>query len=242
MSHCKLPASEHAVAHKLIYLARRNPDIAASEFGEAWRSHSQLASTLGTNFSRHFTRVRQCIKAYEAKVPDAFSNTFDGAAILTMKSWDDLRAARSHPDALTTMRNDESRVFAGPVADWTMAVEEVFVAGEPQGSAALLWFARCRPDVGRERDVTAVWQAAGTDLATGWRAAGASGIALNRVVESPRATGRVLGHRGILVRRRRRGACRRLAGMPRRVAHRRHGCVGLGVHARQINFEKRPSA
>jgi len=185
MSHRKLPASEHAVAHKLIYLARRNPDIAASEFGEAWRSHSRLASTLGTNFSRHFTRVRQCIKAYETKAPDAFSNTFDGAAILTMKSWDDLRAARQHPDALTTMRNDESRVFAGPVADWTTAVEEIFVAGEPQGSAALLWFARCRPDAGGERDVAAAWQAVGTDVATEWRAAGASGIALNRVVESP---------------------------------------------------------
>ena len=116
-------------------------------------------------------------------MPDAFSNAFDGAAILTIKLG---RSARAQPiRCADDVRNDESRVFAGPVADWTMAVEEVFVAGEPQGNAALLWFARCRPDAGREQDVTVAWQAAGTDLATEWRAAGASGIALNRVVESP---------------------------------------------------------
>lgn len=172
------------MTHKLIYLARRNPRIAASQFGEAWRSHSRLASTLGTNFARHFTRVRQCIKACEAEVPDAFANEFDGAAILTMKSWDDLRAARSHPDALTTMRKDEDRVFAGPVADWTTAVEEIFVAGEPQGSAALLWFARRRPDANRE-DLTSAWRADGPAVASASRASGAIGVALNRIVESP---------------------------------------------------------
>src|SRR5450755_1829957 len=78
------------MAFKITYLARRNPKIAAEDFSEAWRSHSRLAGTLVNTLGKHFLRVRQCIKVYDAKVPPEYVNPHDGTALLTMKSWDDL--------------------------------------------------------------------------------------------------------------------------------------------------------
>jgi hypothetical protein len=172
------------MTHKLIYLARRNPAIPEKDFGETWKSHSLLASTLGSNFSRHFTRVRQCIKVYEANVPAEFTNDHDGAALLTMKSWEDLRAARSHPDAVSTMRNDELRVFAEFAGNFTMAAQEIAHQGKGEGAAALLHFLRRTPSI-EAADFEARWQrqsAVAYDLDKGHAACG---LVLSRTIETP---------------------------------------------------------
>src|SRR6202022_577186 len=101
-----------AMTFKLIYLARRNPALTPHEFPEAWRSHSRLASTYATTLGTHYSRVIQCLKAHEAKVPDAFVNDIDGVAMLTMKSWQDMEAPRGDPHAHRVLRDDEPRVFA----------------------------------------------------------------------------------------------------------------------------------
>jgi hypothetical protein len=170
--------------HKLIYLARRNPAIAPEDFGEAWRSHSRLASTLGPQFGKHFTRVRQCIKVYDADVPPEYINEHDGTALLTMKSWDDLRAARGHPDALATMRNDELRVFAEYAANFTMAAQEVSAEGSGDGTAALISFVRRKPDVTQDM-FDAAWQARAATLVDSDPACDVRSAVLNRVIESP---------------------------------------------------------
>jgi len=172
------------MTHKLIYLARRNPNIMPEDFGEVWRSHSRLASTLGANFGRNFTRVRQCIKVYEAKVPPEYVNEHDGAALLTMVSWEALRSARSHPDALTTMRNDELRVFAEHAANFTMATEEILHIGGSEGTAALLSFVRRRAGV-TQAEFDAAWPAHAEEVFALDAARGASTRALNKVVEAP---------------------------------------------------------
>jgi hypothetical protein len=136
------------MAFKLIYLAKRNPKIEPQDFPEAWRSHSRLASTLVNTMGKHFLRVRQCIKAYEARVPPAYVNEHDGAAILTLRSWDSLIRARHHPDAISIMHDDEPRVFAGYVKPWTMAAEEERLIEKREGSFALLHFFARRPNVG----------------------------------------------------------------------------------------------
>jgi hypothetical protein len=172
------------MTHKLIYLARRNPAVAEKDFGETWKSHSLLASTLGSKFSQHFSRVRQCIKAYDAKVPPEFVNEHDGVALLTMKSWEDLKAARSHPDALSTMRNDELRVFAEHAANFTMATEEIAHEGAGEGQAALVHLGRRQAGIGIG-ECEAAWrhQMRGT-LALD-RAFGALGLVLSRTIETP---------------------------------------------------------
>jgi hypothetical protein len=171
------------MTHKLIYLARRNPEVKAEDFGAVWRSHSELASTLGNDFSRHFTRVRQCIKAYEAETPAAYRNDYDGVAILTMKSWDALKAAASHPRAVTTMRNDELRVFAEHAANFTMAVEETFSRGTDAEGAALILLTKSAANASSAFD--AVWQGYGERLAAVVDAYAAKAVRLNRVVQAP---------------------------------------------------------
>lgn len=136
------------MAFKLIYLAKRNPEIQPADFPEAWRSHSRLASTLVHTMGKHFLRVRQCIKVYDADLPTAYQNAHDGSAVLTLRSWDSLVRARYHPDALRTMHDDEPRVFAGHVSPWTMAAEEERLIDRGEGSAALLHFLPRRKEVG----------------------------------------------------------------------------------------------
>jgi len=175
---------EIIMTHKLIYLAKRNPAIAEKDFGATWKSHSLLASTLGTNFSRHFTRVRQCIKIYDAKVPPEFVNEHDGVALLTMKSWEDLRAARSHPDAVSTMRNDELRVFAEYARNFTMATQEAVHEGTGEGVAALIHFLRRKSSIG-PAEFEARWQPQMAATFALDKAHAAGGLVLSRTIETP---------------------------------------------------------
>jgi hypothetical protein len=168
---------------KLIYLARRNPTLAAADFPEAWRSHSRLASTLGANFGQHFPRVRQCVKVWDEDLPQPYANDYDGSALLTMKSHDDLKAAQSHPDALSTMRDDELRVFAEHAANFTLAAEETGGFGDPDGQAVLLRFV-ARADAVSPAAFQHAWAELSDRMARA-AVAGARGLILNRVVESP---------------------------------------------------------
>jgi hypothetical protein len=136
--------------YKLIYLARRNPAIAATDFPKAWRDHSLLASTFVTTLGSHFRGVRQCVKVLDADAPSSFNNNHDGSALLSMKSWDDLMAARYHPHALDELKRDEERVFADYVDKWTMALEEHPVVTGGDGTGVILSFMVRRPDVDAE--------------------------------------------------------------------------------------------
>ena len=133
--------------YKLVYLARRNPALAAADFPAAWRAHSQLASSFGTSLGKHFVSSHQCVKDEAEGIDPSFANTFDGSTILGMKSWPDLLAARYHPHALDELQKDEARVFAGPVDDWTMAVEEHELREGPTGGHVLLSFLTRSPRI-----------------------------------------------------------------------------------------------
>lgn len=137
------------MGHKLIYLARRNPAVSAAAFPKAWREHSELATRFANTLGSHFRRVQQCVKIPDADVPNSLHNAHDGVAILTMKSFDDMQAARSHPRSLDEMAKDEARVFAGAVADWTMPTQEEHLFGDDtgDGQAVLLSFLACRQQI-----------------------------------------------------------------------------------------------
>jgi EthD domain len=171
---------------KLIYLARRNPKIAQEDFSEAWISHSRLASTLINTIGTHFARVRQCIKVYDAKAPLEYGNHHDGAGVMTMKSWDDLMAARYHTDTVTTMRDDEARVFADYAENYTMAAEETSYLDKREGFAALLHFIGRRDDVDPQTFQN-YWTGEHIERILGLDIVKRSGcvFALNRVINTP---------------------------------------------------------
>lgn len=167
--------------YKLIYLARRNPAIAQDDFPEAWRDHSRLATKFAATLGSHFRSVRQCVKIWDADMPESFRNDHDGAALLAMKSREDMEAARFHPRSLDEMKKDEERTFAGYVANWTMPAQEERIVDSGDGEVALLSF------LARKRDVDEA------DFATRLRAA-SEGLAeragerlmrltVNRVIE-----------------------------------------------------------
>ena len=133
--------------YKLIYLAKRNPAIAKEDFPEAWRSHSQLASKFVSSLGSHFRSVRQCIKIWEEKLPESFQNEHDGSAILEMKSYEDMQAARSHPRSQDEMKTDEVRVFADYVEKWTMPCEGHILLDRGAGEFVLLSFLMKRSDL-----------------------------------------------------------------------------------------------
>jgi len=163
--------------YKLIYLAKRNPTLTAEEFPQAWREHSQLASSYGTSLGKHFLSSHQNVKDRAEDLDPSFANDYDGSTILGMKSWEDLLAARYHPHSLDELQEDEKRVFAGWVDDWTMAVEEnVLVDGKPTGNVILSFLTPCDPADFAEKSL----QAAQSLVAL---LPGASRIVWNRVVD-----------------------------------------------------------
>jgi hypothetical protein len=134
------------VGYKLIYLAKRNPTIAAADFGAAWTSHADFANQYADTFSTHFKSARQCVKIHDADVPASFRNDHDGTALLAMKNWESLGAARTHPIVADELKRDEERVFADYVDNWTMPTEEYNVVKRGGGRAFLLSFLTRRPD------------------------------------------------------------------------------------------------
>jgi hypothetical protein len=133
------------VPFKLIYLARRNPSLTPAEFPEAWKSHSRLASQYATTLGTHYNRVIQCLKAFQAEVPNPFVNNIDGVAMLTMKSWQDLEATRGNAHVNSVLRDDEPRVFADYVDKSMLAVDETVRMDRGVGKCALLSFLPVNP-------------------------------------------------------------------------------------------------
>ncbi|MEG2048762.1 MAG: hypothetical protein RR100_18070, partial [Comamonas sp.] len=61
---------------KMIYLARRNPALAAADFPQAWREHSALGRQC-KNVGQRVKAVAQCSRQLQADAP-ALSTDYDG--------------------------------------------------------------------------------------------------------------------------------------------------------------------
>ena len=170
--------------YKLVYLAKRNQALKAEDFPAAWRAHSQLASSFATSLGKHFVSSHQCVTDLSARIDPSFANAFDGSTLLGMKSWADLLAARYHPHALDELQKDEARVFAGPVDDWTMAVEEHELRVGATGGHVLLSF--LTPAPGADARLFLERSHAEAEGLPGLMS-GASRIVWNRVVDPARS-------------------------------------------------------
>ena len=122
---------QHNPVWKMIYLARRNPKLAAQEFAQAWREHSALGRQC-RNVGQRLHAVAQCSRVLHAKAP-LLSESHDGVNLMVLADqasgtliWDD-------PETLRIMRPDEPRVFADYVRNCALVCQEHVLHTERTG-------------------------------------------------------------------------------------------------------------
>ncbi len=180
---------------KLIYLARRNPALAAEHFAQAWREHSALGRQC-RNVQDKVLRVQQCTRLRsdgQALAEDGglhgASTGYDGVNLLQLRDLGVASDLWTDPDTLAIMRPDELRVFSTYVRDFTLVCRERVLRGAPPGSmplpVALFGFLRRKPGVS-----SSTFNAAWADgERAGWLAAPAlqqaQRVVHNSVVQTP---------------------------------------------------------
>lgn len=173
---------------KMIYLARRNPVLAAADFPQAWREHSALGRQC-QNVAQRVQSVAQCSRVLGAQ-PSVFAQTYDGVNLMVLADRVSGIALWSDPDTLSVMRPDEPRVFADYVRNFSMLCREQVLFSElpeparPQtGDSLLIGFLQCQP----------AWQGTAVspqELPAAWLAGGlahARRVVCNVVDEEPPA-------------------------------------------------------
>lgn len=130
---------------KMIYLARRNPALAASDFAQAWREHSALGRQC-RNVQDKVLGVTQCTRLL-TRAPAGASTEYDGVNLLRLRDRQAADDIWSDPETLAIMRPDEPRVFDRYVRDFTLVAREEVLREGPAGEAVLLGFLRRLPRV-----------------------------------------------------------------------------------------------
>jgi hypothetical protein len=125
---------------KMIYLARRNPALAAEDFPQAWREHSALGRQC-RNVQDKVRAVRQCSRVLgRPGVPAGAYVDYDGVNLLWLRDRQAADDIWNDEETLRIMRPDEPRVFATYVRDFTMvAQEQVLRDGEETGTCLALF-------------------------------------------------------------------------------------------------------
>lgn len=164
---------------KMIYLARRNPALAAEDFAEAWRGHSALGRQC-RNVQDKVLAVTQCARLLPG-APSGCRSDFDGVNLLQLRDRQAADDIWSDAETLAIMRPDEPRVFDRYVREFTLVASEQVLRQGPRGDAVLVGFLRRQAAVA-EADFWQVLERA----ASPWLAA--SQVVLN-TVEAERPPG-----------------------------------------------------
>lgn len=169
---------------KMIYLARRNPALAAEEFPQAWREHSALGRQC-RNVGERVRSVAQCSRVLDAGILPGAAQDYDGVNLLVLRDRESANAIWTDPETLAIMRPDEPRVFSTYVREFTLVCREEVVRDQPRGAICLHGFLARRSDLGADAFRLA-WIAAypGENLASG-PFARAGRIVHNEVAASP---------------------------------------------------------
>lgn len=140
------PMPEHTDSWKMIYLARRNPRLAAEDFAQAWREHSALGRQC-RNVQDRVRSVTQCVRLLDAHWPSDADARYDGVNLLRLRDRESADAIWSDPETLAIMRPDEPRVFDRYVRDCALVAREQTVHAGAAGDAVLVAFLKRRPAV-----------------------------------------------------------------------------------------------
>ena len=136
---------------KMIYLARRNPALAAEDVAQAWREHSALGRQC-RNVQDKVLGVKQCTRLREIGEDGGLqgaSTNFDGVNLLQLRDLDVASDLWNDPETLAIMRPDEPRVFSTYVRDFTLVCREHVVRDAPAGPVALFGFLRRRSSMSK---------------------------------------------------------------------------------------------
>ena len=184
-------ASETQARWKMIYLARRNPALAAENFAQAWREHSALGRQC-RNVQDKVLGVTQCTRLRSDREHTAedgglrgASTGYDGVNLLQLRGLDVASDLWNDPDTLAIMRPDEPRVFSTYVREFTLVCRERVLREAPAGAVALFGFVRRRAGVSTNQ-FDAAWADGPPEP---WLAApalhGALRVVHNSVVQTP---------------------------------------------------------
>ena len=189
--------SETPARWKMIYLARRNPTLAAEDFAQAWREHASLGCQC-RNVQDKVLGVKQCTRLRsdgEHSAEDGglrgTSTGYDGVNLLQLRDLGVASDLWNDPDTLAIMRPDEPRVFSTYVRDFTLVCRERVLRAAPAEPVALpvalFGFLRRHPHVSKT-DFDAAWA---NGPPTDWLAAPAlqraQRVVHNSVVQTPPA-------------------------------------------------------
>lgn len=183
------PVSAVPAQWKMIYLARRNPALAAGDFAQAWREHSALGRQC-RNVQDKVLGVTQCTRlrdgGEDGGLPGA-SFDYDGVNLLQLRDLGVATDIWNDPETQAIMRPDEPRVFSTYVRDFTLVCGERVLRAAPAGEVVLFGFLRRRPGLSKNA-FDAAWADGPPDA---WLAAPALQHALrvvhNSVVQTPPA-------------------------------------------------------
>ena len=172
---------------KMIYLARRNPTLAADDFAQAWREHSALGRQC-SNVQDKVLGVTQCTRLRESGEDGGLrgaSTAYDGVNLLPLRDLDVATDLWNDPETLAIMRPDEPRVFSTYVRNFTLVCRERVLREAPRGAVAVFAFVRRNASVARVV-FDAAWD---NGPALDWLAApalaGALRVVHNTVVQTP---------------------------------------------------------
>ena len=133
---------------QMIYLARRNPALAAEDFAQAWREHSALGRQC-RNVQDKVLGVTQCTRlrsdgkntAEDGGLRGA-STDYDGVNLLQLRDLGVASDIWNDPDTLAIMRPDEPRVFSTYVREFTLVCRARVLRAGPATAVALIGIAR----------------------------------------------------------------------------------------------------
>lgn len=130
---------------KMIYLAKRNPALAAEDFPQAWREHSALGRQC-RNVQDKVLGVRQCSRVLDRpSVPQGASADYDGVNLLMLRDRQAADDIWSDEETLRIMRPDEPRVFSTYVRDFTLVAHERVLRDGEETGVCLALFLRAAP-------------------------------------------------------------------------------------------------
>jgi len=134
--------------YKLVYLARRNPEVSREDWPRIWRSHAIFASQFpvlesGIAYMRYCNRL---------EVPGlrGISEAHDGVAIAAGDRLDGLNGAGFSEADRARIDEDELRVFDMLTPNFTFYCTEAVLRDGAPGEAALFRFLARKPDATRD--------------------------------------------------------------------------------------------
>lgn len=138
--------------YKLLYLARRNPNVSREDWPETWRSHSKFAGQFpglrsGMKWSRYCNRIDKPTVGGKAVDLPGVSVEHDGVAVCCSEVLELLQGGAFTTKQRALIQADELRVFDRLTPDFSYHCLETVVRDGVIGEAGVFRFLVRQPDI-----------------------------------------------------------------------------------------------